>query len=173
MHHYWLQGCWALIKLWQTAQDIQRVIFEALNSLRPSDTYIFVSKYTIIGSDNGLVPNGLVPTRWWAIICTNDRTLLIWPLGTGFSEILKKIHIFSFNKMCLKISSATCWPFYLSLNVLNTSCFVWPTLSPDKITIKALTWKSPILSSHTNEYQILYGVNSMNNTANSDAFHHQ
>ena len=54
-----------------------------------------------IGSDNGLSPG-------WrqAIIWTNAEILLIEPLGTDFSEILIGIQIFSFKKMCLKMSSA-------------------------------------------------------------------
>ena len=56
-----------------------------------------VSKLTIIGSDNGLAP-------------TNAGTLLIWPLGTNFSEISIEIHIFSFKKMHLKMSSGKWWP---------------------------------------------------------------
>ena len=46
-------------------------------------TQICVSKLTIIGSDNGL-------SSGWrqAIIWTNAGILLIWTLGTDFSEIL-------------------------------------------------------------------------------------
>ena len=60
-------------------------------------TYVCVSKLTIIGSDNDLSPG-----RRQAIIWTNDGILLIGPLGTNFSEILSKIHTFSFKKMHLK-----------------------------------------------------------------------
>ena len=44
--------------------------------------HICISKLTIIGSDNGLLPG-------WrhAIIQTNDGILLIEPLGANFSEI--------------------------------------------------------------------------------------
>ena len=66
-----------------------------------SDAYICVSKLTIIGSDNGLSPD-----RRHAIIWTNAGILLIWTLGTNFSEILSEIHTFSFKKMHLKMSSA-------------------------------------------------------------------
>ena len=44
--------------------------------------HICVSKFTIIGSDNGLSP-----WRRQAIIWTNAGILLIWSLGTHFSEI--------------------------------------------------------------------------------------
>ena len=77
-------------------------------------THICVGKLTIIGSDNGLSPG-----RRQAIIWTNAGTLLIWPLGTNFSEILIAIESFSLKKMHLKISSAKWRPFCLGLNVLN------------------------------------------------------
>ena len=63
-------------------------------------THICVSKLTIIAADNGLSPG-----RRQAIMWTNDGILLIWPLGTNFSEILIEIHSFSFMKMHLKMSS--------------------------------------------------------------------
>ena len=72
-------------------------------------THIYVSRLTIIGSDNGLSPG-----RRQAIIWTNAGILLIWPLGTNFSEILIGIQTFSFMKM----SSVKWRPFCLSLNLL-------------------------------------------------------
>ena len=65
---------------------------------------------TIIGSDNGLSPE-----RYQAIIWTNAGILLIRTLGTIFSEILGKIHTFSFNKMHLK-TSVKWQPFFLGIN---------------------------------------------------------
>ena len=62
-------------------------------------THICIGTNTNIGSDNGLSPG-----RRQAIIWTNARLLLIEPLGTNFSEILIKIHTFSFKKMHLKMS---------------------------------------------------------------------
>ena len=56
--------------------------------------HICISKLTIIGSDNGLLPG-----QCRTIIWTNAGILLIWPLGTNFSEILIKILTFSFKKM--------------------------------------------------------------------------
>ena len=41
-----------------------------------------------------------------AIIWTNAGIVLVWLLGTNFSEILIDIHTFSFKKMHLKISLA-------------------------------------------------------------------
>ena len=77
-------------------------------------THICVRKLSIIGSDNGLSPG-----RRQAIIWTNAGILLIWTLGTNFSEILIEIHAFSFKKMHLKMSSAKWRPFCLGLNVLT------------------------------------------------------
>ena len=76
-------------------------------------THIWVSKLTVIGSDNGLSPG-------WrqAIIWTNAGILLIRTLGTNFSEILSEIHTFSFKKMHLKMSSGKWRPFCLGLYVL-------------------------------------------------------
>ena len=77
-------------------------------------TLICVGNLTITASDNGLSPG-----RRQAIIWTNAGILLIGPLGTNFSEILIEIHIFSFKKMRLKVSSAKWRPFCFSLNVLT------------------------------------------------------
>ena len=76
-------------------------------------THICVNKLTIIGSDNGLAP-----ARRQAIIWTNDGILLVGPLGTNFSEILIKIHTFSFKTVYLKMSFGKRWPVCLGLNVL-------------------------------------------------------
>ena len=43
--------------------------------------------------------------RRQAIILTSTGVLLIGPLGANFSEILIKIHKFSYKKMHLKMSS--------------------------------------------------------------------
>ena len=45
--------------------------------------------------------------------------LLIGPLGTNFSEILIKIHTFTFKKMRLKMSSGKWKPSCLGLDVLS------------------------------------------------------
>ena len=76
-------------------------------------THICVSKLTIVGSDNGLSPD-----RRKAIIWTNAGILSTVPLGTKLSEILIGIHIFSFKKMHLKMSSGKWWACCLGLNVL-------------------------------------------------------
>ena len=77
-------------------------------------THICISKLTIIGSDNGLSPG-----RRQAIIWTNAGILLIQILGTNFSEILGKIHSFSFKKMHLEMLSAKGCLFNLDLNELS------------------------------------------------------
>ena len=76
--------------------------------------HICVVNLNTIGSDNGLSPG-----RRQAIIWTNARILLIWILGTNFSEILIDIHTFSFKKMHLNMSSGKCRPFCFGLNVLS------------------------------------------------------
>ena len=77
-------------------------------------THICVGKLTIIGSDNGLSPG-----QRQAITRTSARVLLIWPLGTNFSEILTGIQTFSFKKMHLEMSWGKWRPFCLGLSVLK------------------------------------------------------
>ena len=69
-------------------------------------TYIGVSKLSILGSDNGLSPGRRQPIIW-----TSAGLLLIGPLRKNFSEIVIKIHTFSFRKMHLKMSSGKWRPF--------------------------------------------------------------
>ena len=76
-------------------------------------THTCVNDLTIIASDNGLVPG-----QRQAIIWTNAGILLTGPLGTNFSEILFKIHTFSYKKICLQILSGKWRPFCLRLIVL-------------------------------------------------------
>ena len=80
--------------------------------------HICIGNLTIISLDNGLLPGCCQ-----AIIRTIAGILLIGPLGTNFSGVLIKIHIFSFSKMHLKMC-----PFCLSLNVLNNT-FVCQTIT--------------------------------------------
>ena len=74
-------------------------------------THICVCKLTNIDSYNGLSPE-----RRQAIIWTNVGILLIEPLGTNFSEFLIGIHIFSFKKMHLKMSSGK-WRTFVSASM--------------------------------------------------------
>ena len=69
-------------------------------------THICVSKLAIIGSDSDLSPG-------WRQAFT-----FIGSVGTNFSEILSKIHTFTFKKIHLKTSSAKWRPFSPGLNVL-------------------------------------------------------
>ena len=73
-------------------------------------THICVSKLTIIGSDNGLLPG-----RCQVIIWTSAGILLI---GTNFNEILIKILTFPFKKIHLKMLFAKWCLFHLVPNVL-------------------------------------------------------
>ena len=57
-------------------------------------THICVGSLTIISSDNGLSPG-----RRQAIIWTIAGILLFGTFGTNFSQILSKIHTFSFKKI--------------------------------------------------------------------------
>ena len=93
-------------------------------------THICVSKLTTIGSDNGLSPG-----RRQAIIRTNAGILLIEPLGTNFNEILIKIHIFSFKKIHLKMSSGKWRPFCLGFNVLTHCGLVTPYQKAHKFSL--------------------------------------
>ena len=77
--------------------------------------HICVSKLTIIGLDNGLLPG-----RRQVIIGTNGGILLIGPLGRNFNEILIEIYTFSFNKTNLKCRLRNDHhAFCLGLNVLS------------------------------------------------------
>ena len=93
-------------------------------------THLCVDDITIIGSDNGLSS-----ARRQAIIWTNAGILLIEPLRTNFSEISIKIHIFSFKKMYLKMSSGNWQPSCPGLNVLKR----WTTRSANLRLV--LMWK--------------------------------
>ena len=97
-------------------------------------THMCVSKLTIIG-----LANGLSPGRRRAIISTNAGILLIWPLGTNFSEIYIKIRTFPFKKLRLKVSSAKWRLFCLGLSVLTTVRSLWQWMGrPSKVTSVSL-----------------------------------
>ena len=81
-------------------------------------THNCVSNLTIIGSDNGL----LLGQRQ-AIIQTNVGILIMWTLGTNFSEILIEIHIFSHKKYIWKCFLWNDGNFVSAPNVLtHASC---------------------------------------------------
>ena len=74
--------------------------------------HICVGNLTIIGSDNGMLPD-----RRQAIIWANAWILLIRPLGIQFNEII--IQTFSFMHIHLEIPPSKWRPFCLGLNVLK------------------------------------------------------
>ena len=84
-------------------------------------THIMVGNLTIIGSD-----------KRHGIIWTNAGIMLIRPLGTNFSEILIKMHTFSFNKKHLNMSDKQ-RPVCLGLNVSNSAliCSAWQVTCKD------------------------------------------
>ena len=117
-----------------------------VNSLRPSDAFICVSKLISIGSDNGLSPE-----RRQAIFWTNAGILLIGTSGTNFSQILSEIRTFPLKKMHLKMLSAKWRQFCLGLHVLklHTVCQINP-LHKGPIILKALPCHDLIMDlSHT------------------------
>ena len=77
-------------------------------------THIWISKVTIISSDNGLAPG-----RHQAIVWNDAGISLIQTWGTNFSEMSSEMHTISFKNMHLKMSSGKWRPYYLGLNVLN------------------------------------------------------
>ena len=79
------------------------------------ETHICVTKLTIMGPDNGFLPD------WCqAIIWTNAGILLIGPLGTNFSEISIKIHtVFFFSRKCIWKVVWNMAAIFLGLNVLK------------------------------------------------------
>ena len=74
-------------------------------------THICVTKLTINGPENGMSPE-----RRQAIIQTNVGKLSIGTLGTNFSDIVREIPNFPFEKMNLKTSSSKWRPFCLGLS---------------------------------------------------------
>ena len=98
-------------------------------------THICVSKLTIIGSDNGLLP-----CQHQAIIWTNAGILLIRSLGTNFNEISIEIHIFSLKNIYLKMLFEKRGPFCLGRNVLKTSIWYFIRHNNDKRRIWMRLW---------------------------------
>ena len=73
-------------------------------------TCICISKLTITGSNNALLPG-----QCQVIIWTNAAILLTGPLGTNFSEILITIYTYLLTKMHFKMLSTKWWPFWVGL----------------------------------------------------------
>ena len=93
---------------------------------------MFVPIFTLFGIENSSQHNGR-PRTFLALITLiklffyfvtpvfqhgASLVVLLWHLGTNFSEILIVIYIFSFRKMRLKMSSGKWRPFCLGLNML-------------------------------------------------------
>ena len=111
--YFFMDFPWMVSTDMMTADNLLYILTHWELKELPMATHICVGKLTIIGSDNGLSPD---PCQ--AIIWINAGILLIWPLGTNFSEILIEIYIVSFMNMHLKLSSGIWRPFCLGLNVL-------------------------------------------------------
>ena len=91
-------------------------------------THIFVSKQTIIGSDNGLSPG-----RRQAIIWTKAGILLIQILGTNFNEILSEIHTFSLKKMHWKMAAILSRPQCVKTSIFTYLLRKFPHLSNNSL----------------------------------------
>ena len=83
-------------------------------------THICVSKLGHHSFRNGLSPDRRHPL--------SEPMLKYYWLDHG-KQILIKIQQFSFNKIHLKMSSTKWRPFCLSLNVLQSCCFPWGSMS--------------------------------------------
>ena len=90
--HYKLKENNILYNLWKPLWNFMKLGHAALIHCGQG-VYICVSKLTIFGSDNGLLPG-----QCQAIICTSGGVWLIRPLWTKFNEILWEIHIFSLTE---------------------------------------------------------------------------
>ena len=122
-------------------------------------THICVSKLTTIGSDNGLSPG-----RCQAIIWINARILFIQTLGTNCSEILGKIHSFSFKKMQLKMLSAKGHLFSLSLNELTQATCMGHHGDTGAITsIVSISTQSKETVNKIKDYPNIFSCNSNSN----------
>ena len=82
-------------------------------------THTGVGKLTITGSDIGLSPG-----RRQAIIWTSAGILLIGPLETNLSGIVKGIQTFTFKKVFLILASPKWRPFCIGLNLLKRGMLV-------------------------------------------------
>ena len=108
--------CFVAFWWWGVGKCVWTILFCLMLTHWGQVMHIYVSKLTIIGSNNGLVSG-----QHQAIIWTNAGILLIWTLlvGTNFSGISSEIHTFSFKKQHLNVLSGQWWPFCLGLNVLH------------------------------------------------------
>ena len=101
-------------------------------------SHICVSKLTIICSDIGLVP-----ARRQAIIWVNAGILLIWPLGTKFSNITIETYIYSvqenaFENVVCKMAVISSQP-----QCVNESTIFWKDADMD-VHLTAVTDRGPL-----------------------------
>ena len=116
---------WKSLNMNLTASSVFFFFFLAIFKLRVSKAFLvflIVAKWCIYASVNlpllvHIMACCLVSSP--AIIWTTAGILLICSFGTNLSEILVKIHIFSFTKIHLKMLSVKQWPSCPSFNVLR------------------------------------------------------
>ena len=80
-----------------------------VNTLRPSGAYVRATYHHWFKHWPVACPVGAKPMLDY---------LVVWPLGTKFSELWIEIHIYPFTKIYLNMSSAKCRPFCHGFNVL-------------------------------------------------------
>ena len=136
-----------------------------LDSLRPSDAYMSVSLPLLVE----IMACHLVSTK--PSSKSKEGILLIWTLGTNFSEISIEIHRSSFKKMHLKMSFVKCLPFCPSPNVLmilehvtkgSHYLFLWIPVFAEKCGEIIVYVKSIIILSSTETSLLCLSSNSHN-----------
>ena len=108
-HHWCLASNIVLVVWGDLDTGSWRVVWSKANDGHTSGSFPFI-KWPI---------EVYLADRCQTIFWTNAGILLIGPLGTNFSEILIEIHIFSFKKMHLKMSSWKWQPICLGPKVLR------------------------------------------------------
>ena len=132
--------------------------------------HICISKLTIIGSDNGLLPG------WCkAIIWTIARILLLGPLGTNISEIFNQnSYIFiqenAFENVVWKMAAILLWPWcdklkariWRHIYTMTITTYSWVPLKHVKYNIIFNPATIPdiklIKTPHISPSQVSYGV---------------
>ena len=101
-----------------------------------SGVELIVAEWRIYASPNQATMGsdyGLWPGRCQAIIWTNAGILLIWPLGTNFSESAIEIHTFNqeneFENVVWKIADILSRPHNVLLNHVGKRTFIPGTFS--------------------------------------------
>ena len=109
MHVYWCQK--QVSRAWMNNNIPQNTVAcDYLSMLKiPASGSLDMQSYESLNYANIGSDNSLAPVRRQAIIQINADLMSFGPLETNFSEILIKLHEFSFKKMPLKMSSAKWW----------------------------------------------------------------